>query len=361
MTQHQNQTVSAEKVMSTLGIVHVNRYLAEKQAQWKKQLKGGPLSLWTEDAESAKALLSYIGTITDRKSADYIPPKDRIAVFDMDGTLFCETDPTYFDFCLYHYRITADPDYKDRTTEEERALVRKLEDYVDTGMMAPGLEVEIGKGIAQAFSGMTVEEFTDYVIRFGNRPAHGYEGMTAGEAFYRPMLQVLDLLKDKGFVVFICSGTDRQVVRGLVSPALELPPRQVLGTAEEIVARDQGGTDGTGNIYTEENELILKGSIVAKNLKMNKVSVIAQEIGQQPVLCFGNSAGDISMANYVTDSNRYKTYVSMLCCDDLERENGNLEKAVEMVRMCEKNGWVPVSMKNDWKTIYGDGVTKKPC
>ena len=65
------------------------------------------------------------------------------------------------------------------------------------------------------------------------------------------------------------------------------------------------------------------------------------------------------MANYVTDSNKYKTLVMMLCCDDLERENGNLKKAAEMAEMCQKSGWTAVSMKNDWKTIYGEGVTKK--
>ena len=92
---------------------------------------------------------------------------------------------------------------------------------------------------------------------------------------------------------------------------------------------------------------------------MNKVTVIAQEIGVQPVLSFGNSTGDSSMAEYVTSNNPYKSLAFMLCCDDTERENGSQEKADKMFSLCEEFDWVPISMKNDWKTIYGDGVTKK--
>ena len=361
MPERHREPVSAEKLFHELGIVRVNRHIAERiglhdRSEGKKEI---PLSYWRENAAPAAALMAYLRDITDEKSPDYIPPEYRIAVSDMDGTLFCETDPTFFDFRLFYYRVMADPGYKDIASEDVRKIARTLEEYVDTGIMPPGFEVAIGNGIAQVFAGMTVAEFEDYVHEFANRPARGYDGMKAGEAFYRPMLQVLDLLKENGFVVFICSGTDRQVVRGLAGPGLDLPHRQVLGTEEVLVARDQGGTDGTEYVFSVQDEVIFGGRIQGKNLKMNKVSVIAQEIGQQPVLCFGNSAGDISMANYVTAGNRYKNLVFMLCCDDLERERGNLEKAAAMEQECRKNGWIPISMKNDWKTIYGDGVTRK--
>ena len=86
-----------------------------------------------------------------------------------------------------------------------------------------------------------------------------------------------------------------------------------------------------------------------------------QEIGQQPVLSFGNSTGDSSMAEYVTSGNPYRSLAFMLCCDDAERENGSLSKAEKMFSLCEEFDWVPVSMKNDWTTIYGDGVTYLPA
>ena len=94
---------------------------------------------------------------------------------------------------------------------------------------------------------------------------------------------------------------------------------------------------------------------------MNKVSVIAQEIGEQPVLAFGNSTGDSSMCDYVVNNNPYKSLAFMLCCDDLEREYGNESKAQKMYDLCNEHGWTPVSMKNDWTTIYGEDVTKNPA
>ena len=125
-----------------------------------------------------------------------------------------------------------------------------------------------------------------------------------------------------------------------------------------MIARDQGDADGLEYVYDDDDELVLAGEFLIKNLKMNKVSVIAQEIGQQPVLSFGNSTGDSSMAEYVTSNNPHKSLAFMLCCDDTERENGNVEKADKMKGLCEEFDWIPISMKDDWKTIYGDGVTR---
>jgi hypothetical protein len=77
------------------------------------------------------------------------------------------------------------------------------------------------------------------------------------------------------------------------------------------------------------------------------------------LLAFGNSGGDKDMANYVLNKNKYPSLAFMVCCDDTERERGNIQKANEMKQNCEKYGWVPISMKNDWKTIYGENVQKK--
>ena len=356
----ENRLVNAGNLMSELGVLHINRYRDNKWKPKKLQNKLKPLSLWQEDAASLKELVSYVSRVTDERSKYYIPPRDRIVVSDLDGTLFCETDPTYFDFRLFCYRVLEDPDYKDKATGHDLELVQGVRNLIANGTLPPNFEVDMGNAIAHAFAGMTVDEFVKYVQDFGNLPCRSYYGMTQGEAFYRPMLQVLDYLENNGFCVFICSGTDREVVRSLVCTEMEIPPRQVLATGEVIVASGQGDTDGTEYLFSGKDELVLGGKIQGKNLRMNKVSQIAQEIGQQPVLCFGNSSGDFSMANYVTENNKYLNRVFMICCDDLERENGNLKKAAEMKEMCQKSGWIPVSMKNDWKTIYGEGVVKHP-
>ena len=316
------------------------------------------LSLWTDNAQAKKALTEYMAAITDENSPDFIPVEDRIAVFDLDGTLFCETDPNYFDYTLLKYRVLEDPTYKDKASEFEIEVANKIKTQNETGESFSGLEVDHGKAVASAFAGMTVGEFNDYIQEFKKQPMPSYDGMLRGDGWYLPMLEIVNYLKDNDFTVYIVSGTDRFIVRGIVDGGMDLPPRQIIGSDETVVARDQGDTDGLDYVFDDDDQLILGGEFLIKNLKMNKVSVIAQEIGQQPVLSFGNSTGDSSMAEYVTSNNQYKSLAFMLCCDDTERENGNTEKADKMFALCEEYGWVPISMKNDWTTIYGDGVTR---
>ena len=322
-------------------------------------VKAEPLSLWTDDAPAKQALVSYIEEVT-REGVGYIPPEYRIAVFDLDGTLFCETDPVYFDYCLLLYRVTQDPDYIDLASDYERETAKKIQDWITTGVAASGLEIDHGKCIASAFAGMTIREFEDYVAAFRSLPARGYEGMAIGEGFYRPMLEVVDYLIDNGFKVYIVSGTDRLIVRGLVKDSLlPVPAEQIIGSDETLVATEQGETDGLNYVFKDTDQLVLGGEFIVKNLKMNKVTVIMQEIGKQPVLSFGNSTGDASMAEFVTTDNPYPSMAFMLCCDDTVRENGKLSSAEKMASLCEQYDWTPVSMRDDWTTIYGDGVEKK--
>ena len=317
-----------------------------------------PLSRWTDDAKAKNELISYIEAITDEKSADFIPVSDRIAVFDLDGTLFCETDPNYFDYTLLKYRVLEDPDYKNKASDFEKEVANKIKEQNETGKSFSGLEVDHGKAVASAFSGMTVSEFNAYIQEFKKQDMPSYTGMKRGEGFYKPMVEVVNYLQANGFTVYIVSGTDRLIVRGIMdNNILNIPNRQIIGSDETIVSSNQGEKDGLNYVFADGDELILGGDFIIKNLKMNKVSVIMQEIGQQPVLSFGNSTGDSSMAEYVTSNNKYKSLAFMLCCDDTERENGSVSKADKMYALCEEFDWVPISMKNDWKTIYGEGVT----
>lgn len=315
------------------------------------------LSLWTEEAPLKKQLTEYINTVTNTSSDDFIPVENRIAVFDMDGTLCCETDPGYFDHKLLYHRVMEDPNYKDKASAEEKEVAAIIKTYFDTGKYPEGLDVKHGKAVATAFKGMTMDEFSAYVKEYRNYPMESYTNMTNGQAFYKPMLQVIDYLQANDFTVYIISGTDRLITRGLVEGTVNIPLSQMIGSDETLVADHQNGADGLQYQFTHDDKLVTGGEFIIKNLKMNKTSVIAQEIGVQPVLSFGNSSGDTSMANYTITNNKYKSAAYMLCCDDLERENGNLEKAQKMADSCKENGWTAVSMKNDWTTIYGDDVT----
>ncbi len=326
-------------------------------ASENKNAEADALSLWTESAPLKSELTSYMAAITSESSADFIPVENRIAVFDMDGTLCCETDPGYFDHKLLYHRVMEDPDYKDKASEEEKATAEECKEYFDSGSYPEDLSIKHGKAVASAFKGMTISEFYAYIDNYKNSPMESYTGMTNGEAFYKPMLQVIDYLQANDFTVYVVSGTDRIITRALCNGVIDIPYSQMIGSDETLVATNQGDTDGLDYTFSHDDKLITGGEFIIKNLKMNKVSVIEQEIGKQPVLCFGNSSGDAAMANYTITNNQYKSGAYLLCCDDLERENGNTTKADKMRASCEENGWTAVSMKDDWVTIYGDGVT----
>ena len=315
------------------------------------------LSLWTESAPLKSELTEYINTITDESSADFIPVENRIAVFDMDGTLCCETDPGYFDHKLLYHRVMEDPDYKDQASDEEKDTCAEIEEYFETGSYPSDLSIKHGKAVASAFKGMTPDEFDAYVKDYASTPMESYTNMTNAQAFYKPMLQVIDYLQDNDFTVYVISGTDRFITRGLCDGTIDIPMSQMIGSDENLVATNQGDKDGLEYTFSHDDKVITGGEFIIKNLKMNKVSVIEKEIGEQPVLCFGNSSGDAAMANFTITNNQYKSGAYLLCCDDLERENGNTEKADKMRSSCEENGWTAVSMKDDWTTIYGDDVT----
>ena len=311
------------------------------------------LSLWRDEAPAKKALLAYVEAVTDKGSPDYIPPAARVAVFDFDGTLFCETDPTYFDWLLYEHRVLDDPSYKP-TDEQRKAAIASR-----TRTSIPGLTPDRERLIVEVYKGMTLEEFAAYVRAFMEEPQPGFTGLKRGAAYYLPMLEVVKLLMAKDFRVYVCSGSDRLLLREVVPPVIDLPPDRLIGSDSAIVARGQNGRDGLAYTYRQDDALVMGGKCIIKNLQMNKVPAIVREIGVQPVLAFGNSFSDASMLNYTLSRNPHKALGFMLLCDDTEREYGNLAKARKVREACGPNGWIPVSMRDDWTTIYGDGVKRK--
>lgn len=345
------------KIMKRLSLLFLFIVMVIGVAGCGKANQKTDFSLWNDNSQAVAELRDYVEAVTKTGGEDFIPQEDRIAVFDLDGTLFCETDPIYFDWYMFAHRVKDDADFT--ATEEQIAVADKILAAARTGEIPDELEEEHALLNPQLYKGMTLEEFKNYVRDFMAQPAEGYDGMNRGEAFYQPMLQVVSYLQDNGFTVYICSGTDRITVRTQIEGVINIPERQVIGTDNTIVASGQGDTDGLNYVYDDTDKLVLGGKFIVKNVKMNKVSVIAQEIGTQPVLSFGNSSGDASMAEYVVNDNKYKSAAFMLLCDDTERENGNTEKAAKMEELCTENGWIPISMKNDWTTIYGEGVTRK--
>ena len=319
-----------------------------------------PLSLWSDDAPLKKELTAYVEAVTDESSPDFIPAEDRVATFDVDGTLINETDPNYFDYTLLVHRVLEDPDYKDKASDFEKSVANKIVDQNENGTKYEELPVEHGQAVASAFEGLTIDEFYDYVHEFAKSDMPSYEGMKRGEAFYQPMVQVVQYLQANGFDVYMVSGTDRLIMRGLFSSELcplDISLDHVLGSDESLVGSNQENADGLDYTFSQDEELVLGGEFYMKTLKENKCYIIQREVAKQPVLSFGNSSGDFAMDNYALSNPDHRSAAFQLCCDDVDRENGKLEKAEEMRAQCEEFGYVPVSMKNDWTTIYGEGVT----
>ena len=295
--------------------------------------------------------LASCNAVTDQSSPDYIPLANRIAVFDFDGTLFLETDPTYFDWMLFAHRVLEAPGYK--ATDEQLTAAR---DSLRGKM--PKLDKNRERMVAEAYRGMTLDEFYAFVRKFMAEDQPGFVGLKRGGAYYLPMLAVIDYLKRNGFTVYVISGTERFTMRPLTE-VLRLPPCQIIGSDNTLVASGQDGKDGLDYVFVKGDKLLLGGANIVKDLQMNKVSVIVREIGIQPVLAFGNTMSDASMLNYTINGNKYRALGFMLLCDDLVREYGNMKKADDMRQSCKKYGWIPVSMRDDWKTIYGKEVTRR--
>lgn len=310
---------------------------------------------WTEGAASIEALQEYVETVTDEDSENYIPEVDRVAVFDLDGTLYCETFPIYGEWILFYDYVLNTPGYN--APEDVKAVAEELA-AIEKAADIPGyMEQNHIYAHAKAFEGMPIKDYYTVVENYKNTEADGFNGMTRGEAFYLPMLEVVDYLLDNDFVVYICSGTNRFTVRGVIDGVIDIPTRQVIGTDFTIVASGQGDEMDMHYNYVEDDVVLMGGDVITKNVKMSKVAQLEQELGKKPVLIFGNSTGDVPMAVYAEQDNEYLTEVFMLMCDDLVREHGNLSKAQRIADICSENGWVPISMANDWTTIFGDDVT----
>lgn len=316
------------------------------------------LTLWNEKSSVIEKLIPYVKSISDENNTDFIPVEDRIAVFDLDGTLFCETDPIYFDWNMFAYRVLDDPTYNITAEESDKELARKIR-AADIHNLPEGLEKIHAVRNAAVFKGMSMENYTEYVKNFLNADAPGYTNMKRGDAFYKPMIEVVEYLKKYKFTVFIVSGTERFEVRTIVKGHIDIPESQIIGSVSTVRSNKQGDLDGLDYQYEKDDYVILGGGFIIKNVKANKISTINTEIGKKPVLSFGNSSGDKSMANFVTYNNKYKSLAFMLLCNDLERENGNQAKADTMMQLCKDYNWLPISMKDDWKTIYGEGVERK--
>lgn len=312
--------------------------------------------LWNE-CKALTALKEYVQDVTNEKSANYIPIEDRIVTFDMDGTFIGELYPTYFEYNMLEYRAFDDPSYTNKDASVIEAA-QSIRDFVRNGTKLPdGFDLIHAHAAAKAYAGMSVKDFDDYVKTYAQKEVNGFKNMTYAESFYKPMLEVFDYLKDNNFTYYVVSGSDRFICRALVD-SLGIESNRVIGMDVELKSDHQGDKDGVNYTYTLDDTLIRTDNLLIKNLKTNKVKQISQEIGKVPVLSFGNSSGDSAMHNYCMQNPKYKSAAFMLVADDDVRDHADLTEGARRQALWEEAGYNIISMKNDFKTIYGDGVEK---
>ena len=313
---------------------------------------------WNSRSQSLQELVAFVYGCTNPSSPEYLEPADRIATFDMDGTILCEKAPVYVDYCLTMYRVLDDPTYQ--ATEEERDAMQQIRDhaYAEGETFHPETITKADL-VASAFAGMTPEEFRAYVVKFiDSENVVGFEGMTYGQSFYKPMLEVIDYLRANDFDVWMVSACEREVVRAIVE-RLDIPFDHVVATDVPYVAAGKGDKAADDYNMSADEEIVLSAPLDAVEVgKSGKPAAIAREIGRRPVLAFGNSSGDYSMLNYAEGNPNHTGMGFLVVCDDTEREYGSDEKAAGFYETSEKQGWTPISMANDWTTIYGEGVQK---
>ena len=309
---------------------------------------------WNPKSTSLAELVSFVEDVSNPESPNYREPADRIATFDMDGTIICEKAPIYLDYMLLLHRVLDDPNHQAAPDVVE--LCQKIRECAMRGEKnseySPGKHV----AIAHEFAGMTQDEFRAYVADFlKTEPVVGFDGMTYGQSMYKPMLEVMDYLRANDFDIYMVSACEREVTRAVVEP-LGISPDHVIATDVAFTTTGQG--DELPDEYTmDQSEKVVLGEPLDEIEcgKNGKVLAIAREIGKRPLLSFGNSSGDYAMLNYAEASGGMGLLV---IADDLDREYGSEKNSAEQYDLVKQESWTAFSMKDDWSTIYGEGVTK---
>ena len=308
---------------------------------------------WSENSASMAEIMAFVENITDEASPYYVPPEKRIALFDSDGTLIGERYPTLSDRSMLLYRLLHDDTYD--ASPKYAAFAEATEKAIANYEELPVTPRDTVEMCAETFAGCTLEEYKAYVKEFMMQPVPGFKGMTYGTRFFVPMVELVRYLVKNDFIVYICSGTERNFLRIMIEDVLGdcIPPYQVIGSSISFIATGQNKTPGLSYTYGPDDRILIDGEMTIKNMNMNKVAGIVNEIGETPVLVFGNGYGDFSMAQYALQNGGK---VWMLLCDDTERDYGDADEAASFAESCEKLGFGTISMKDEFETIYDDGI-----
>jgi len=301
-----------------------------------------PLPSWN-DGETKNAITSFVTAVTNSSSPDYVPPSERIAVFDNDGTLWTER-PVYFQLLFVIDRVKELAD-KHPEWQTEQPFKAVLENDMDT--LAASGEKGLIQLLMATHANMTTEEFTEIVKKWLSSATHPTLHKPYTELVFQPMLELLDYLRENGFKTFIVSGGGIEFMRPWTEKVYGIPPEQVVGSS--IVTKFE--------LQDGKPVLVREPKINFIDDKDGKPICINQFIGRRPIFAFGNSDGDLQMLQWTTLNQTSKRFAGIVHHTDGDREFaydkdshiGRLDKALTEA---EANGWTLVDMKKEWKVIY---------
>ena len=288
------------------------------------------------------AILEFVEAVTAQGGADFVPPPERIAVFDNDGTLWCE-QPVQVQVAFAQARITqladADPTLKDR--QPFRAFLEHDLATIHTLGKEGVFEVAFA-----AHSGVTIETFDKLSKAWLAETRHPQFGRRYTELVYQPQLELLDYLRANGFKTFIVSGGGADFIRAFAEQTYGVPPEQVVGSTVNTKLQE---TDG-------HIELMKLAELQSFDDREVKVQNIGLHIGRRPILAFGNSDGDLAMMRY-TLSAPGRRLTLLVHHDDNEREvaydrDFRLSPLVEALDKADDYGITVVSVAKDWAEVF---------
>lgn len=313
---------------------------------------------WNADSPTKAKIIEFVEEAINPNSKNYIPPEDRIATFDMDGTFYCETAPLYFQEMMFFHRVLEDDSYT--PPKKLLSLAKKIQPKIlNKQPLTPAESKAHFEGLTKAYEGMTVDEYCAYVRKFMNTNEIGLTNLKRGEAFYLPMVEIISYLTNNGFKVYVDSACGFFTTRELIDGVIPIPTDRILCSDFNLKSTNMGKDDPGNHFYDRHNEqIVISGKPLTDNAKTRKIFSILNQIGKKPVLAFGNSGGDSGMFEFTLQNNKYKSMSFMVICDDTVRELGNLTRADKDKKFAQSRGWNTISMRDEFKTIYGDNVKR---
>ncbi|WP_390894602.1 HAD family hydrolase [Bradyrhizobium diazoefficiens] len=306
------------------------------------QTQAGPLPSWNE-APTKASIVDFVARVTENGGPYFVPPDQRIATFDNDGTLWIE-QPMYVQlaFALDRVKVLAPmhPEWKDK--QPFAAVLNG-----DLKALAAFGEKGVAELLAVTHAGMTTAEFEKIVTDWLATARDGRFKRPYTELVYQPMLELLAYLRTNGFKTFIVSGGGVEFMRPWTEAIYGVPPEQVVGSSIKTRYEMRDSTPG----------LFRLPDIDFIDDKAGKPIGINSHIGRRPIAAFGNSDGDLEMLQWATLGTSGARFGLIVHHTDAEREYaydrqshfGKLDVALDAAAL---NRWTVVDMKNDWKSIF---------